>query len=124
MKKKILNLITMILLCFVLAGCSSFFGDNEALQIENIQAESLENGDIKITITYVNEVLDPTIFIVPKGDTGSTGVGIKEIITTKKEDGSGSILTITYTDDSISPTIVEVKDGVSVSSIDPVVNPE
>ena len=50
MKKKILNLITMILLCFVLAGCSSFFGDNEALQIENIQAESLENGDIKITM--------------------------------------------------------------------------
>lgn len=124
MKKKILNLISIMLLCFVLAGCSSFFGSNEALQIENIQAENLENGDIKITITYVDEVSEPTIFIVPKGDKGSTGVGIKEITTIKKDDGSGSILTITYTDDSISPTIVEVKDGISVSSIDPVVNPE
>ena len=124
MKKKILNLISIMLLCFVLAGCSSFFGSNEALQIENIQAENLENGDIKITITYVDEVSEPTIFIVPKGDKGSTGVGIKEITTIKKDDGSGSILTITYTDDSISPTIVEVKDGISVSSIDPVINPE
>ena len=124
MKKKIFNLIIIIFVCFTLVGCSSFFGGDEALQIENIQTESLDNGDIRITITYVDNIVEPTVFVVPKGEQGLTGVGIKDIITTKKPDGTGSILTINYTDESLLPTMVEVNDGVSIRAIEPVIDPE
>lgn len=123
MKKMIKAIMMSALMIFSTVQLSSCFGffEEEVLQIANITTTTLENGNIQVKITYSDEEISPTTFIVPKGnegDVGKTGNGIKEVTTTKKEDGTGSTLTITYTDSTMEPTTFDIKDGVSISNIE------
>ena len=122
MKKFFKAIIFSILMMFTAINLTSClgFGEEDVLQIENIFTTTLENGDIRITITYTNEDMAPTTFIVPKGEQGEigeTGNGIKDVTTTKDENGV-TILTITYTDEEVEPTVIELKDGLSMTGIE------
>lgn len=122
MKKFFKAIIFSILMMFTAINLTSClgFGEEDVLQIENIFTTTLENGDIRITITYTDEDMAPTTFIIPKGaqgEIGETGNGIKDVTTTKDENGV-TILTITYTDEEVEPTVIELKDGLSMTGIE------
>ena len=107
MQKKILIclLLVMALLIPNLASCG--FGGSDALEIENIGVEILEDGTSKITIKYFDDIEEPVVFYVPagqmgeKGETGETGNGIKEIVLSNKEDGVQTMY-IHYTEPSLT----------------------
>ena len=67
MQKKILIclLLVMALLIPNLASCG--FGGSDALEIENIGVEILEDGTSKITIKYFDDIEEPVVFYVPAG---------------------------------------------------------
>ncbi len=128
--KKIIKAIALSTLMFFsttsLSSCFGFF-EEEVLQIANITTTTLENGNIQVKIIYSDEEIAPTTFVIPKGnegDIGKTGNGIKEVTTSKNEEGNGSIITITYTDETMEPTILNVSDGVSIKNIESSLNEE
>ena len=116
--KKIIMSLVIILSLVSLASCSSFFGGDEPLQIASITHETMSDGNIKVKITYTDENKLPDEFIIPKGTDGKSGLGIRNITTVKSEDEKKTILTITYTDDEVSPTTFEVPDGLGVLGIE------
>ena len=118
--KKVMLVMMIIIGSFSLSGCFGFFEEEEALLISSINTNTLPNGNIQVVITYQNEDVAPTSFIIPKGNEGEVGAkgnGIREVSVNQKEDGTGSILTISYTDVLMEPTKIDIKDGVSISSI-------
>lgn len=126
MKTKRLIMSFLILISLItLASCTGFFTEEvEAIQIASITNETLEDGNIKITITYTDSSKRPDEFIIPRGEDGQSGVGIKEVTTEESEDGKKTKLTITYTDETVEPTIVELADGTSVLGIETKYNEE
>lgn len=116
--KRFIKSLILVLSLFILVGCGGFFEESESIIIESIEQETLENGDIKIVISYVDDVKNPDEFVIPKGEAGQTGVGIKDIVTEKDVDNKTTILTITYTDDSIEPTEFTIPDGLGVIGIE------
>ncbi len=117
MKKLLTCLLLICVTAFtaILTSCSGFFED-ESLMIEDIKAELMEDGQTKVTITYLDDVQDPLIFYVPKGETGedgATGVGIKEIKYDTTDLGN-TLLTIYFTDEDLEPVDFEVKNGLKV----------
>ena len=118
MKNKFI-LFLLLFVCLVLSGCGSFF-EEETLEIASIETETLKDGSTKITINYTDETLKPVEFIVPAGETGETGNGIKDVIITKSEDGEKTFLEIIYTDEDSESTKVELTNGVSVMGMETV----
>lgn len=116
MKNKFI-LFLLLFVCLVLSGCGSFF-EEETLEIASIETETLKDGSTKITINYTDETLKPVEFIVPAGETGETGNGIKDVIITKSEDGEKTFLEIIYTDEDSESTKVELTNGVSVVGVE------
>lgn len=116
--KKFITSFLILLSILILGSCSSFFGDPEPLQIASITHEAMENGEIKITITYTDQTKLPDEFIIPKGEDGEAGVGIKDIITEKNDDERKTTLTITFTDETLEPTVVAIPDGLGVIGIE------
>lgn len=114
-----------------LSSCSFFNTGEKGYLIKSIEAEECDDGSTKVTITYDDEEQEPIIFYVPKGEkgddgeNGETGNGIAAI-TNKGTDESGSktIMEITYTDTTMEPTLFEVLNGVSIASIESVVDEE
>ena len=78
MKRKILILLIMIPMIIAMASCG-FVVEEESIQIESITHEVLEDGQIKVVISYTNEDIEPSIFFIPKGIDGQIGVGIENI---------------------------------------------
>ncbi|MCI5745832.1 MAG: InlB B-repeat-containing protein [Erysipelotrichaceae bacterium] len=114
--KKIKKMILSIFLISSLSSCLGF--GEETVQISNIKATPLENGNVLIEIIYSDEDITPLSFIVEKGKEGEQGLpgnGIKEVTTSKNE--NGSTLTITYSDVTMDPTIIDIKDGTSIKDI-------
>jgi len=108
------------LLLPILSACG--FGGSDALEIENISAQILEDGTTRITIKYFDDVEQPVIFDIPrgmigetgpKGERGEVGNGIKEIKITNSENGE-QVMSIYYTDSEHPVTEVKVKDGVRI----------
>ena len=108
------------LLLPMLSACG--FGGSDALEIENISAQILEDGTTRITIKYFDNLEAPVIFDIPKGMIGETGPqgergeegnGIKEIQITNTEIGE-QVMKIYYTDAEHPVTEVTVKDGVNM----------
>lgn len=124
--KKILSFICILLTCITLTGCASFIGE-DTIEIAEIKTVTLANGDIEVTIVYVDEETKPTVFTVPKGDkgdTGETGVGIQEITVLPNETENGKIITINFTSPEMEPVSYEVADGVSILGIESTVDEE
>ncbi len=97
-----------------LAGCSNSFFKTKNVVIDDVITLVNEDGDLVITITFVDDVKGPLSFTVPQGDPGN---GIANITQTPKPDGSGTVVKITYTDESIAPLSFEIKNGTSIVSI-------
>ena len=120
------RLFKKLLLSLLIGSCSLTFSScfgfgDEAMEISSITTVTLENGDIQVIITYVDEDTKPTTFVVPKGDSGEDGKdgnGIKEITYTQSEDKQTTLVNITFTQDNVDPVEVKVPNGVSVTGID------
>ena len=111
-----LLLIFILCFCFLLTGCGAFFGEEESLMMESLETKTLENGDIEITITYSNEDVKPTVFVVPKGEEGGTGNGIKSINTFASEDGKNTVVKIEFTNES-TPVEFNIPNGISIDKV-------
>ena len=120
--KKIFKGLLLSFLLISSASLTSCFGfGEEALQINTITTVTLENGDIQVIITYTDEDVKPTTFVVPKGtagEDGKDGNGIKEITYSQSEDKQNTIVNIAFTQQGVNPVDVIVPNGVSVTGID------
>ena len=120
--KKIFKGLLLSFLLISSASLTSCFGfGEEALQINTITTVTLENGDIQVIITYTDEDVKPTTFVVPKGtagEDGKDGNGIKEITYSQSEDKQNTIVNIAFTQQGVNPVDVVVPNGVSVTGID------
>ena len=117
---------TGIFMTVPLSSCSSFFNSgDEGTMIKEIKTKDLEDGNIEITITFIDEEKEPVVFVVKQGNNGAQGEegnGIKSISQEVSEDGKTITLVISYTDETKEPTRVDVpiingKDGVSIKEI-------
>ena len=120
--KKIVKGLLLSFLLISSASLTSCFGfGEEALQFNTITTVTLENGDIQVIITYTDEDVKPTTFVVPKGtagEDGKDGNGIKEITYSQSEDKQNTIVNIAFTQQGVNPVDVIVPNGVSVTGID------
>lgn len=128
MKKKILTFLCFIFMTFgMFTGCSGFVMDDESLIITSITSEVLEDGRTMVVITYADEEIQPAIFYILKGETGEQGEegnGIKEITHELDERTNTITVTITFTDPSIDPVTFELSNGVSIKSLEEIVDEE
>ena len=128
MKKKILTFLCFIFMVFgIFTGCSGFVVEDESLIITSINSQVLDDGRTMVVITYADEEIEPAIFYIPKGDTGiqgEEGNGIKEITHELDERTNKITVTITFTDPSIDPVVFTLENGVSIKSLEEIVNEE
>lgn len=114
--KKIIACLTLVcvLFCGAMFASCGFFED-ETLIIESIDAQTMEDGSTKVTITYLDDVSDPVVFYIPKGERGEIGNGIKEV---KHEVKDGeNIVTLIFDDENIEDMVFTVKNGRSITGV-------
>ena len=117
--KIISKFLFLLLLFFTLAGCGSFFGEEEAVGIASIETEELEDGSIKLIINYTDEEMLPLEVVIPKGEMGVKGNGIKDIQRKEGDDDSDNITTIvvTYTDTALPSVEFDIPHGTEIEQI-------
>lgn len=128
MKKKILTFLCFIFMVFgMFTGCSGFVVEDESLIITSITSQVLDDGRTMVVITYADEDIAPAIFYIPQGEEGiqgEEGNGIKEI-TYEIDEKTGTIfVTINFTDDSMDPVTYELRNGVSITSVEQIIDEE
>lgn len=99
-------------------GCS-FFNTDQGVMIEDVIADVGDDGTTTVTITFIDDAMQPIVFKIPKGekgDSGQTGNGISKIETTANADGT-TTLTFSFTDEDVDPVSVEIPHGVGISDI-------
>lgn len=126
MKKKILTFFCFIFMIFgMFTGCSGFVVEDESLIITSITSQVLDDGRTMVVITYADEEVEPAIFYLPKGDTGEQGEegnGIKEITHEYDERTNTIKVTITFTDPTMEPITYTLENGVSIKSLEEIVD--
>ena len=126
MKKKILTFFCFIFMIFgMFTGCSGFVVEDESLIITSITSQVLDDGRTMVVITYADEEIAPAIFYIPQGEEGiqgEEGNGIKEITHELDERTNTITVTITFTDPSIDPVVFTLENGVSIKSLEEVVD--
>ena len=121
--KRILTCIVLVFMIFssaLLTGCDSYAVD-DSIQIESITNDLMSDGRTRITITYVDNIKSPDVFYIAQGEQGEigeTGNGIKEITYAEDELTGDTIVTITFTDESVEPVVFTVRNGLSILGID------
>lgn len=103
--KKGIMLLCLSLTIGGLTSCSSFFSGNE-YTISDVTSKTDLDGNTIVTITFNEIGKDPLEFTIPKGMSGKDGVSILNVSSTLKD--NYVTLTITYTDASISPTVITI----------------
>ena len=117
MKKINILLIIMISMFCLLTSCGGFFQE-QSLEISSINSIILEDGSTQVVISYTDEEIAPTTFIIPKGVKGDAGNGIKNVSYDKSLDGKNTIVIIEFTDPEITPVSINLPNGVSIDKID------
>ncbi|MBE5753413.1 MAG: hypothetical protein E7343_05045 [Clostridiales bacterium] len=118
MKKLFALLFTLIMSFNVLASCS--LGGGDSLEISNITAVyDEETGETTITISYLDDIEEPLVFVVPKGEQGEIGNGILKIEPVDGEIEGTTDLMIYFTDgrQPQKVTVSNGKDGTSIANI-------
>lgn len=122
--KKIRLILAFICACLLisgLTGCGFVVEDETIVITEIFYSEPDEEGTVTLTIVYEidgeEKKIKHEIPVGEKGETGKDGNGIKGITYKSNEDGSKTICTITYTDESIDPTEIELPNGASIASL-------
>lgn len=104
-----------------LTGCGGFFSEEE-LQISEVTPVTLGDGSIQLTITYVDDVKEPDVFIIPKGeegDVGETGNGIETVEAVHDDEKKQTVLTIIYSDRENNPDqTITIPDGVAIVGVE------
>jgi len=113
-------LLASLTLLITLTSCSNGFFKSTNIAIDDVYSKINEEGNVEITITFVDDSKDALTFIVPQGQAGN---GIANITQTPNPNGSKVTVTITYTDENITPLQFEVNNGVSIASIISEVSP-
>lgn len=115
--------VCLLIATLCLAGCGGFMSE-EALQIESVVPVVLGDGSIQMTITYVDDVKDPDVFVIPKGNTGDDGPvgnGIVKIETKHDDEKKQTELTIIYSDqENIPNQTIYIPDGVAIVGVEDV----
>lgn len=124
--KQILFGLTLSFAAVNLSSCGFIEMGDSGTAISEIKTEVNKDGDTVVTIVYIDEEREPVVFIIPKGEDGFVGAGIKDIITTEPDSNGYITLIIYYTDDR-DPSIIKVstikgEDGISIDSITPTYN--
>ena len=109
MKTKLMTLILMITMIFSLASCGGFIVQEETIEIESIVPTLLEDGQTMVVITYKNDMQDPTVFYLPKGD---NGIGIESIEMVEPEVEGNTAFEIVLTSGETKK--IEVPQAVSI----------
>lgn len=117
MKKIKILMILILSLCCLLTSCGGFFAE-ESLDIASINSTVLEDGSTQIVISYTDEEIAPTTFIIPKGVQGESGNGIKNVTYDKSPDGKNTIVTLEFTDPTMDAVTISLPNGVSIDKID------
>ena len=114
--KKLFVLIILFNLLITLVGCGGFTASSDVLEIASIEAIPLADGSKLVTITYSDEEVKPTEFIIPKGKDGEDGVGIKLVTYKTSNDKNTTIVDLTFTNDE--KVSIDIPNGVSVNDIE------
>lgn len=112
MKRKLMTLLLMITMVLSMASCGGFIMQEETIEIESIVPTLLEDGQTKIVITYKNNMQEPTVFYLPKGEDGIEGVGIESIENAEAEVEGNTAFEIILTSGETKK--IEVPNGVSI----------
>ncbi len=121
-----LCLSAMLLSVLMLSGCGSFFAEEE-LVISSVTAKAMEDGSTEIVIRYSDEMIDPTVFVIPKGeqgDVGERGNGIDDVTYSHDDEKKLTNVVITFTDTEEAPVSFSIPDGSSVANVTEEVDPE
>lgn len=127
--KKIISAIclsAMLLSVLMMSGCGSFFAEEE-LTISSVTAKAMEDGSTQIIIKFSDELIDPTVFVIPKGeqgDPGETGNGIDDITYSHDDEKKHTNVVITFTDEAVEPISFTIPDGSSIASVTEEENPD
>lgn len=112
MKRKLIRLLLMITMVLSMASCGGFIMQEETIEIESIVPTLLEDGQTMIVITYKNNMQEPTVFYLPKGEDGIEGVGIESIENAEAEVEGNTAFEIILTSGETKK--IEVPNGVSI----------
>lgn len=116
--RKLKNLLLGLVSAFSLSSCG-LLGTEEGLYIQDVIVENLDDGSKKVSIVFTDEDVPTVTFTIPKGDKGDQGpegIGIASIESEEAKDGSGLVITITYTDPTLDPSIWEIPNANSIES--------
>lgn len=100
-------------------SCSFFAAGTESIQIEDVTAETLEDGTTRVTVTFVDDAKNPIVFEIPKGeqgDEGPEGNGIADVTSEVQQDGSTKV-TVSFTDPDKEPQVFTIPGAVSVTGV-------
>lgn len=112
MKNKLIILMMLLTLLFTLNGCG-FVMEEEKIEIASITHKLLDDGQTMVVITYKNEDIEPSIFYLPKGEDGTSGVGIDTIFPNTDKPGV-TTLEITLTNGVVKS--IDVPNGISITN--------
>ncbi|MBE6634567.1 MAG: hypothetical protein E7617_00010 [Ruminococcaceae bacterium] len=127
--KKIISavcLAAMLLSVLMLSGCGSFFAEEE-LVISSVTAKPQEDGSTLIVISYSDDMIDPTVFVIPKGeqgDAGERGNGIDDVTYSHDDEKKQTDIVITFTDPGEEPISFSIPDGSAVARVSEEEDPE
>lgn len=117
--KRFLALIFTLIMCVnFLTSCG--MGTGDSLEISNITAVyDEETGETTVTISYLDDIEAPLVFVIPKGEQGVSGSGIENIVPVDGETEGTTDLMIYFTDgrQPYRVTVSNGKDGVSITNI-------
>ena len=118
MKRFLALIFSIIMSAIVLTSCG--MGSGDTLEISNVTAVYDETtGETTVTISYLDDVEAPLVFVIPKGEQGVSGNGIDKIVPVPGATEGTTDLMIYFTDGR-SPykvTVSNGKDGASVTNI-------
>lgn len=119
MKKFLSAILCSLMLCFAVFASSCMLGSGDALAVAGITTDLQDDGSTKVTITYTDEDIDPTVFYIPAGDKGERGNGIEDITYAPNADNTATVVTITYTDDDREPAVLTLPYGTFITDVIP-----
>lgn len=116
MKKIIKIFLLILILSLTLTGCGFF--EEEAEGVKDVDVTEVEDtNDIKITVTYYDEVGTVNEYLIPAGVDGKDGLGIEKITSIHDDQENYTIITIVYTDEERAKDTFIVPDGLKIVGI-------
>ena len=115
--KKIIVLLLFIFMVLSLTSCG--LTGSQTLSIAEIKTEQLEDKNIKVTISYVDDVEEPVSFVIPRGN---DGLGIKDVQYEYNKDDDTTDVTFFFDNDTIDPYTIQIKNGISIKECTSVID--